>query len=427
MSLKCPDCNSVLRAVYYEGVRVYLCLKCQSFFLKPKELKRIQDTHEVEISIDMTPPSRLGDNKSRICPACDIGMKKKKYGKVSSTIIDLCEKCNGIWLDKGELERIQLDYEIVQGKRSSSKPIPKENKTEAAVATAIIQCPKCSHEQPETEECSNCGIIFAKFTAQQREVAAAEEDEKRTKEDMIRVLKSMRGVEIHQTRDLVEGFIGFERKNHYAMHPVGSTDTWHAFETGRRNLSWLWRNLFGSLHRTEIQISDPYRNMIMRVVRRVRLFFGQCDLFSRDGKKLGTVSRVFAPFNRWFVIRNALGIRVMRIKGPVFSPWTFIVFSGGKEVARIQKKWSGWFTEGISDADRYSLRFSGVMDVTSKQLLMGAAFLIDYMYFESFGEKENLIFRTWRSSPLLVAATLGLLIYIFGISELTEFFKPPEP
>lgn len=367
MSSKCPDCKTALKAVHYEGVRVQLCLQCKGFFLKPNELKRIQETQEVEVSMDMASPARSGDKISRICPSCALGMAKRKHGKVSSTIVDYCEKCKGIWLDKGELERIQLDYEVVQRNRVDSKA--KQNVADvagSAFAVATIQCPKCSHEQSEAEECSKCGIVFAKFAAMQREVVEAEDAEQQTKDRVHESLKSMKGVEIQQTRDLLEGFVGFERKNHYSLRLMGSMDTWHAQESGGGSFGWVWRNLFGSLHRTEIHVTDPQQNMVMRIVRKVRLFFGQCDLFSRDGKKLGSVSRIFAPFNRWFVIKNASGLHVLRIKGSVFSPWTFIAYRGDREVGRFQKKWSGWFTEWVTDGDRYSLRCGGVADTASK-------------------------------------------------------------
>jgi len=372
--------------------------------------------------MDMAPPSRSGDKLLRLCPSCDVGMAKKKYGKVSSTIIDHCEKCSGLWLDNGELERIQLDYELVQRNRSRAKPL-----ASSVVTPATIQCPKCSQEQAEAEECSKCGIIFAKFNAVQREIAAIEAAEKRSKEQTGDVLGSMKGVEIQQTRDLVEALVSFERKNHYSLRMIGHHDTWHAHESGGGRLGWVWRNLFGRLHRTDIEITDPDKNLVMRIERRVRWFFGQCNLYSRDGKQLGSASRVFAPFNRWFVIKNAAGKSVMRIKGPVSSPWTFIAYRGKKEVGRIQKKWSGWFTEWLSDADRYSLRFNSAMDPNSKQLLLGSAFLIDYVYFESYGQKENLIFRTWRSSPLLVGMVLALALFVAAGTDIGEYFKPPQP
>ncbi|HEY2971657.1 MAG TPA: zf-TFIIB domain-containing protein [Pyrinomonadaceae bacterium] len=37
------------------------------------------------------------------CPRCDGTLKESKFEEVS---IDTCEKCGGVWLDSGELERL---------------------------------------------------------------------------------------------------------------------------------------------------------------------------------------------------------------------------------------------------------------------------------------------------------------------------------
>lgn len=37
------------------------------------------------------------------CPRCNINMKKVEQRDV---VIDICKKCNGMWLDDGEIERL---------------------------------------------------------------------------------------------------------------------------------------------------------------------------------------------------------------------------------------------------------------------------------------------------------------------------------
>ncbi len=37
------------------------------------------------------------------CPRCNIGMEKKTKQGIT---IDKCKKCGGLWLDKGEIERL---------------------------------------------------------------------------------------------------------------------------------------------------------------------------------------------------------------------------------------------------------------------------------------------------------------------------------
>ena len=51
------------------------------------------------------------------CPRCDIAMLKKSRQGLT---IDKCRKCGGIWLDKGEIQKIALRFS-----KSSDKVKPK--------------------------------------------------------------------------------------------------------------------------------------------------------------------------------------------------------------------------------------------------------------------------------------------------------------
>lgn len=42
-------------------------------------------------------------DKTLICPRCKINMKKIKKKDV---VIDVCHKCNGMWLDDNEIEKL---------------------------------------------------------------------------------------------------------------------------------------------------------------------------------------------------------------------------------------------------------------------------------------------------------------------------------
>jgi hypothetical protein len=37
------------------------------------------------------------------CPRCDGSLKESKFEEV---LIDICDKCGGVWLDSGELEQV---------------------------------------------------------------------------------------------------------------------------------------------------------------------------------------------------------------------------------------------------------------------------------------------------------------------------------
>jgi len=59
------------------------------------------------------------------CPLCDVKMKEVERRGV---MIDVCPECKGIWLDKGELERLLALEDQEQGYREAAyqekKPEP---------------------------------------------------------------------------------------------------------------------------------------------------------------------------------------------------------------------------------------------------------------------------------------------------------------
>lgn len=49
------------------------------------------------------------DKKPGKCPKCKILMDKKQFSSKPKTIIDVCPKCQGIWLDSTELDRLEAN------------------------------------------------------------------------------------------------------------------------------------------------------------------------------------------------------------------------------------------------------------------------------------------------------------------------------
>ncbi|MDP4176181.1 MAG: zf-TFIIB domain-containing protein [Bacteroidota bacterium] len=50
------------------------------------------------------------------CPSCDVFMNEVTKADV---LIDICPKCEGIWLDKGELDKILARNRQVEDRNSS--------------------------------------------------------------------------------------------------------------------------------------------------------------------------------------------------------------------------------------------------------------------------------------------------------------------
>jgi len=107
------------------------------------------------------------------CPKCGLELLEFSYGPIR---IDQCSGCDGIWLDRGELERIEtmkkeslfsVELEAKwamareeQRKRSAGEQEELRQKT-------YMRCPRCSCMLAETAEngvtvdrCTGCGGVW---------------------------------------------------------------------------------------------------------------------------------------------------------------------------------------------------------------------------------------------------------------------------
>ncbi|MFC1461387.1 zf-TFIIB domain-containing protein [Verrucomicrobiota bacterium] len=117
--MKCPRCSSELRTIDYEGARIETCPDCGGEWLDQGELKQIVQTVEESFPQDLR-DSLDAVNKSIFsidesvenqlsCPKCPtIEMNRFNYASSSGIALDKCPECSGIWLDKDELEHVQV-------------------------------------------------------------------------------------------------------------------------------------------------------------------------------------------------------------------------------------------------------------------------------------------------------------------------------
>ena len=112
--MQCPNCPDQLTATLYEGVDIHVCSSCKGILLNEQKLGEIEKKRELVISRDQGHTKSNHYDGTRFCPDCDISMDKAKYGKYVPRTIDKCPQCKNIWLDKGELEDIQVAYEMYE-------------------------------------------------------------------------------------------------------------------------------------------------------------------------------------------------------------------------------------------------------------------------------------------------------------------------
>jgi len=144
----------------------------------------------------------------------------------------------------------------------------------------------------------------------------------------------------------------------------------------------------------EMNILDNVGQEVLHLVRPLRCqhcCFPCClqelEVHSPPGTIIGSVEQQWSIFYPKFIIKDDRGNPVMKINGPFCaceccSDLDFIVTSAtdGSEVGKISKQWSGLDKEIFTDADNFGINFPMDLDVKVKATLLGAAFLIDFIY-----------------------------------------------
>ncbi|MDH5716512.1 MAG: zf-TFIIB domain-containing protein [Spirochaetia bacterium] len=133
MIKNCPVCkgNNPLKIKEKEGRKIKACNKCNGMYLHKGDLnafvphyKDFYPREDVELSsVDHDPHS---DTHSLIpCAYCDNSkMIKINFLSMSNIILDYCEKCESLWVDGEEIEKIQSYWQKVEnGSVESHDPL----------------------------------------------------------------------------------------------------------------------------------------------------------------------------------------------------------------------------------------------------------------------------------------------------------------
>ncbi|XP_050348171.1 phospholipid scramblase 1 isoform X2 [Nymphalis io] len=204
---------------------------------------------------------------------------------------------------------------------------------------------------------------------------------------------------VHQKVELLEAFVGFETNNKYTIKNNLGQKVYHAVEDN----DCCTRNCCGPLRPFHLKIMDNMSNEVIHLHRPLACDTCLCPLFMQNlqvssppGTHIGSVEQVWSLLKPSFTIRNELGEIVMRIKGPyctfsICGDVEFHVYNkhADRKIGKIRKSWSGLAREAFTDSDYFGITFPMDLDIKMKAVLLGACFLIDYMYFEKVGNHER--------------------------------------
>jgi uncharacterized protein YxjI len=199
--------------------------------------------------------------------------------------------------------------------------------------------------------------------------------------EMLAILQHSSELMIVQRRELMELF-GIETRNKYSLEVNGAPFAFAA-EQGKGGLAFLARMFFGHWRSFEIHFFDNARQLVLRAVHPFRFFFQRLEVSMADGRNLGAIQQRWAIFSKRFDVSDASGRVVLSVASPLFRPWTFAFQRDGRELARVEKKWSGMLQEAFTDADRFRVAFeSPELSADERALVLAAGIFIDLQYFE---------------------------------------------
>lgn len=204
---------------------------------------------------------------------------------------------------------------------------------------------------------------------------------------------------VHQKVEMLEAFLGFETQNKYTIKNSMGQKVYKAVE----DTDCCSRNCCGPNRPFDIKLTDNAGNEVIHLQRDLRCSSCCCpcclqrlEVSSPPYTPIGYVVQEWSILTPKFRVENAEGECVLKIEGP-FCTWSIcgdvefkvLTKDGEVEVGRISKQWAGLLKETFTDTDNFGISFPMDLDVKMKAVLLGALFLIDYMFFEKSGNKER--------------------------------------
>jgi Zn-finger nucleic acid-binding protein len=111
-ALQCPRCREDMQALRLGSVIARECAQCGGLWLDPESLQALANAREESAGVVSALAARVPlDTASPDvvryipCPRCDKLMNRSNFARSSGVILDVC-KSHGVWLDRGELQRV---------------------------------------------------------------------------------------------------------------------------------------------------------------------------------------------------------------------------------------------------------------------------------------------------------------------------------
>jgi hypothetical protein len=109
----CPNCNLDLKKIIFHNVEIDYCPRCLGLWFQEDELRQAKDDKDENLNwldIDLWQDQKkiAVSQTDKKCPQCSKSLYEVDYGQ-SGVVVDICNDCKGIWLERGEFKKI-IDY-----------------------------------------------------------------------------------------------------------------------------------------------------------------------------------------------------------------------------------------------------------------------------------------------------------------------------
>ncbi|XP_071850496.1 phospholipid scramblase 1-like [Apostichopus japonicus] len=216
-------------------------------------------------------------------------------------------------------------------------------------------------------------------------------------------LSQLDQVLVHQQVDMEEVLTNLGTPNKYHVKNILGQQIFFAFEEAYRGALHFSGNKRGFV----IHVMDNMNQEVMKVSREYKYCVGCCCACCAgccNGEKCASKVSVEAPpgctigyvIQRPSLCGDHLAVldenheTLLKIRGPgckcrsIYSDIELKVLSSdeNEELGKISKQWAGNVQEVYTNADNFGIQFQMNLEVKSKAILIGALFLIDFMFFE---------------------------------------------
>lgn len=119
--IECLNGCGPMQETRYEDAYIDVCSECRSVWLDGPELAEVVNVRKrewpakvIEKVLEITGGMGIPDReRQRVlsCPKCSVALAPVNYQGNSGIIVNTCENHHGVWLDRGELAKIQIYME----------------------------------------------------------------------------------------------------------------------------------------------------------------------------------------------------------------------------------------------------------------------------------------------------------------------------